>query len=92
MHAGARSVVTLPIGSNQGVRNGHTFEIWSQGQKVPNRIAHREELAAKWNTVTMPRENIGYIMVFRTFDNVSYAIVMKSTTQMSIGDYLRNPD
>lgn len=92
MHAGARSVVTLPIGSKQGISNGNTYEVWSQSQKVPDRIAHREELAAKWNTVTMPRENIGLIMIFRTFDNVSYGIVMKSTQQISIGDYLRNPD
>jgi hypothetical protein len=90
-HAGARSVVTIPLGSNQGIRNGNTYEVWSQGQKVPDRIEHREEIAAKWDTVTMIQENIGYVMVYRTFDNVSYAIVMKATKPIAIGDYLHNP-
>lgn len=92
MHAGARAVVTIPLGSKQGLKNGNTYEVWSQAQKVPDRIEHREEIAAKWDTVTMIKENIGYVMVFRTFDNVSYAIVMQATKPISIGDYLKNPE
>lgn len=91
LHAGARAVITIPLGSKQGLCNGNTYEVWSQPEKIPDSIKHRQEIAAKWDTVTMLKENIGYVMVFRTFDNVSYAIVMKATKPITVGDYLHNP-
>lgn len=90
--AGGRWVVAIPIGSKQGVRNGNTYEVWSQSQNVADVIEHRNLLAAKMDKVSMIQEKAGTIMVFRTFDNVSYAIVMLDAAPINIGDYLRNPN
>jgi hypothetical protein len=90
--AGSRSIVALPIGSKQGVRNGNTFSIWSPGETVPDRIGNRSEMAAQLDRVDMPNERVGTLMVFRTFENVSYAIVMLSALPVRVGDYLKHPD
>ena len=74
------------------MRNGNTFSIWSPGETVPDRIGNRSEMAAQLDRVDMPNERVGTLMVFRTFENVSYAIVMLSALPVRVGDYLKNPD
>lgn len=90
--AGSRSIVALPVGSKQGVRNGSTYSIWSPGDEVPDRIGNRAEMAAQLDKVKMPNEYVGTLMVFRTFENVSYAIVMMDARPIHVGDYLKHPD
>ena len=91
-HGGRRSVITIPIGSLQGVKNGNTYSIWTQAEDVPDTIAHSEPIAANFDKHTMMQENIGTAMVFRTFENVSYAIIYENVQPVSIGDYLKNPE
>ncbi|HWR95154.1 MAG TPA: LysM domain-containing protein [Arenimonas sp.] len=90
--AGSRSIVALPVGSKQGVRNGNTYSIWSPGDEVPDRIGNRAEMAAQLDQVKMPNEYVGTLMVFRTFENVSYAVVMMGARPVHVGDYLKHPD
>jgi hypothetical protein len=42
--------------------------------------------------VQLPDEKAGLLMVFRTFDRVSYALVMKATKNFHVYDGVRNPD
>jgi hypothetical protein len=90
--AGSRSIVALPIGSKQGVVNGSSYSVWSPGEVVADRIAHNNELSALNNKVTLPSEFVGQIMVFRTFENVSYAIVMLNAKPIHAGDILKDPN
>lgn len=90
--AGGRDIVALAVGSKQGVVNGSTFSVWSPGEVVPDRIANRPEMAAQMNTVKLPSEYVGTIMVFRTFEDVSYAIVMKNANPIHPGDILKDPN
>ncbi len=92
MVAGGRSIVALPIGSKQGVVNGSTYSVWSPGELVPDRIANYNEMSAQMHTVKMPSEFVGQIMVFRTFENVSYAIVMLNARPIHAGDILKDPN
>lgn len=92
MVAGGRWVVAIPVGSKQGVRNGHTYDVWSDSQTVADNIEHYQEIAAQLDKVKMIREKVGTIMVFRTFDDVSYAIVMLNALPINVGDYLKNPN
>lgn len=41
--------------------------------------------------VRLPEERAGEVMVFRSFDKVSYALVMKTTRTVHIYDSVRNP-
>jgi hypothetical protein len=48
-------------------------------------------VAATGSTVTLPDERTGLIFVFRVFDKLSYALVMRSTRPLYIGDVVRTP-
>ncbi len=42
--------------------------------------------------VKLPNEQAGTVMVFRTFDKVSLALVMKATRPLHVGDFAVTPD
>lgn len=90
--SGGRDIIAIPLGSKQGVVNGSTYAILRPGDTVGDRIAHRAELAARADSVRMPNERVGTAMVFRTFDNMSYAIVMENAKPVRAGYLLANPD
>jgi hypothetical protein len=41
--------------------------------------------------VTLPDEEAGTIMVFKTYDRISYGLVMEATDAIHILDAVRNP-
>ena len=90
--AGPRMVVALSVGKAEGVDNGTVFSIWRGGIWQPDIIRNVNEYAQKVDGVQLPDEYIGHLMVFRTFDNVSYALVMDSIKHAQVGDYLKHPD
>lgn len=92
MGAGPRYVVALSVGAREGVRNGHTFSIWSEGAVRADGVAHRNAMAARRDSVELPDDFVGRLMVFRTFDKVSYALVMDGIRPISQGDVLKHPD
>ena len=48
-------------------------------------------VAQAGSTITLPDERTGLIFVFRVFDKMSYALVMRSTKPIYIGDVVRTP-
>ena len=46
----------------------------------------------KGSRVQLPDEFIGHVMVFRTFDKMSYALVMDSVKPTRVGYELKHPD
>ena len=44
-----------------------------------------------WAEVTLPDERAGTVMVYRTFERLSYALVMKATRAMHVDDIVKNP-
>ncbi len=47
--------------------------------------------SAEKGLVTLPEERYGLLLVFRTFDRVSYALVMQATAAVHQGDVVTNP-
>ncbi|HEX5755865.1 MAG TPA: LysM domain-containing protein, partial [Arenimonas sp.] len=84
--AGTRSVVALAVGRNQGVDNGTTFSVWTPGMHVADRVRHGNLIAAKNDKVKLPDEFVGNVMVFRTFDNVSYGLLMDGIKPVRVND------
>jgi hypothetical protein len=41
--------------------------------------------------VTLPDEQAGLLMIFRTFDRVSFGLVMHAIRVIHVGDRVRNP-
>jgi nucleoid-associated protein YgaU len=77
------SVIVINRGEADGVRAGHAFALFRKGAVITDRISKE--------TLTLPSENAGLAMVFRTFQNVSYALILRSTTTIKVGDEVRPP-
>jgi len=92
MQSGPNLVVALSVGARDGIRNGHTMSIWSNGVMKPDVVANGNRLSASANAVKLPDEFAGHLMVFRTFDKVSYALVMSGVRPIHAGDTLKHPD
>ena len=89
---GPHQVVALSVGKNDGVDNGTTFAVWQPNDKVHDDVASNSWDRGVGKTVQLPDEYIGHVMVFRTFDHVSYALVMDGLRPVKKGDALKLPD
>ena len=89
---GPRSVVALSVGSADGVDNGTVFSLWNGGRNAPDTVSSRNALRANANSVRLPDDFAGHAMVFRTFDNVSYALVMEGVRPVKVGALAKHPD
>ena len=76
--------------------NGTVFSIWRIGSNVPDRVQYgmnrSPDLFSQADKVRLPDEFAGHVMVFRTFDKVSYGLVMESIKPTRIGYELKHPD
>jgi hypothetical protein len=95
-HGGPHDVVALSVGSMDGVDNGTVFSIWRVGSNVPDRVEYgmnrSPDLFGDAALVRLPDEFSGHVMVFRTFDKVSYGLIMDGIKPTAIGYELKHPD
>jgi hypothetical protein len=94
---GRMQVVALSNGAADGVENGQTYSIFSPGDVVNDRFDYPELSARDFFNhddakVQLPEEYIGHVMVFRTFDRVSYGLIMDGIRPVHRGDKLYDPD
>jgi len=84
--AGQHSIITINRGKRDGIEAGHVLALQRAGRTVELRTdTHAKE------TVQLPEDRYGLIFVFRTFDRVSYALVMHADRPVQIGDVGRAP-
>ncbi|RAN82904.1 peptidoglycan-binding protein [Bacillus sp. SRB_336] len=90
--AGSRQVVMLSVGAKDGIDNGTTFTIYEPGETIHDDVASNSWRRGVGKTVTLPDEYVGHVMVFRTFDRVSYGLIMDGLRPVHIGGRLRMPE
>lgn len=76
-------VVTLDKGRLDGLTEGNVLAIYKTGEYARDRITGEQ--------VKIPDERSGLLMVFRTYDKLSYALVLHASRSLSIMDKVRNP-
>lgn len=94
---GVHQVVALSRGREDGVDNGTTYAIYTEGEVVHDDTNYpkgkmRALIHPRDSKVKLPPEFIGHVMVFRTFERVSYALVMDSVRPVHLGDFAHDPD
>ena len=93
---GARDVIAISGGAREGIDNGTVFSVWRHGQSTVDRVKRSkdfdEDLVLFESKVRLPDEFAGHAMVFRTFDKVSYALVMSGVKPTRVGYELKHPD
>ena len=83
---GRHDIVIVDKGSRDGLKAGHVLDIYQRGDIV------RDKYSGIVNeTVTLPEELAGTLMIFRTFDRVSYALVMEATAAIHVLDKIKTP-
>lgn len=83
---GQHNVVAIDLGTIDGIERGHVLEIYQRGMEV------RDNHSVTPNeTVVLPDENAGALMVFRTFSHVSYALIMEATGAINVNDFVETP-
>ncbi len=83
---GQHQVVVLNRGTREGMEVGHVLAISQAGATVSDKTSDKLS-----DTVTLPDERAGVLMVFQTFDRVSYALVMSATRPIHVLDKVSNP-
>ncbi len=83
---GQNQVVVINRGASHGVEPGHVLAINKTGRQVLDRSKDGERAQLK-----LPDERNGIMMVFRTFNRLSYALVLEITEPVSVGDRVGNP-
>jgi hypothetical protein len=84
--AGQNSVVSINRGKMDGLERGNVVALSRAGTTVRDKTS-----TDKRDTVVLPDERYGYMMVFRVFDRVSYALVLQVENTVQIGDKFGNP-
>ena len=82
---GQYQVVVINRGEREGLQAGDVLKIQQAGAVVEDRFAEERE------NVQLPNEDAGTLLVFRTFDKVSYGLVMEATRAIHMLDLVTNP-
>ena len=84
-YAAQNQVVALNVGSQDGIEPGHVLSLLTGGTRIKDKTDDAKPM------IRLPSERNGTAMVFRTFDRVSYALVLEIRTGVRVGDQLVTP-
>lgn len=77
------NVVVINRGDRDGLEIGDVMAVYRQGETVRDR--YTKEL------LSLPSERAGLLMVFRTFEKVSYGLILKADRVLKVLDECKNP-
>jgi len=80
---GQYDVVVINRGERENIEVGNVLAIYRRGALARDRIANE--------TIRLPSERAGLMMVFRTFEKLSYGLVLSTERPLSVNDEVRNP-
>jgi hypothetical protein len=84
---GQYQVIVINRGARHGLAPGHVLTVWQTGDKVNDPI----DTGLFNRKVQLPDERAGTLMVFKTYDRLSYALVMQAEGPIHTLDKVRNP-
>ena len=82
---GRLSIISLNKGSKDGTEIGHVLAL------ERNRIVTERDENDRKVSVVIPAVRYGLAFVFRTFERISYALVVQSDATIEVNDFVRTP-
>ena len=82
---GQHMVVVLNRGEDAGLAPGHVLAVMQKGAEV------KDSRRFLFSSVDLPDERAGIMMVFKTYKNLSYALIMDANRAMHVSDRFENP-
>ena len=86
--AGPQAIITLNRGRSDGVEVGHVFALYRPGPVIADASKATGSAPA---TFKLPDERYGLAFVFRLYDRVSYALVMRISRPVNPLDVVQTP-
>ena len=84
---GQYQVIVINRGARDGLAPGHVLAVWQAGDRVADRV----DSGLFGRKVQLPDERAGTLMVFKTYDRISYALIMQAEGPIHTLDKVRNP-
>ncbi|MDH0720484.1 LysM peptidoglycan-binding domain-containing protein [Acinetobacter junii] len=81
--AAKNGVVTVDRGTADGVEIGQVFSIYQEGEIVQDPKTKEK--------VKLPGQYVGSLMIFKSFDRISYAYVLDSELPIKVGSNIQPP-
>ena len=89
---GQFQVVVLNRGARNGLAPGDVLTVFQSGEEVRDRYAGGfMNAVGGGESVKLPDEEAGTVMVFKVYDRIGYALVMEATSDIHVLDSVRNP-
>ncbi len=85
--AGQNQVVVINKGSADGLASGHVLALVTRSMPLTDRT-----VPGLPERLQLPDERNGLVMVFRTFDRLSYALVLETADGVQVGDRVVTPE
>lgn len=90
--AGRNTIIAISKGSDDGLEQGHVLAINRNGRVIKNPKYDKKNKESKEpENIKLPNERIGLAMVFRTFDKISYALIVQATEPVNVLDVVEKP-
>lgn len=104
---GQYNIVVINRGEREGVEVGHVMSIYRRGSTIVDEEATQrrkdDDSVSTWDkitdsltntkqTVTLPDEYAGRLMIFRTFEKVSLGLVLKAERTIYVLDKVKTPN
>lgn len=83
--AGMWSTIVINKGSSDGIEVGHVLALHN------NRVISQRDEQGRKESIKIPEARYGLSFVYRTFERLSYALVMQSEGPVTVNDFARTP-
>ena len=83
---GAFQTIAINLGNRDGVESGNILKILRNGDVVTDKA----EVEPNFQ-VRLPNEQIGLALVIRSFEKMSYALIMEAERPVSLMDFVESP-
>ncbi|HET8799774.1 MAG TPA: LysM peptidoglycan-binding domain-containing protein [Marinobacter sp.] len=80
---GQFDVVAINRGTREGLESGNVLAVLKSGNLVRDPVTSE--------TIQLPSERAGLLMVFKVYDKMSYGLILQATRPLSVGDKVTNP-
>jgi hypothetical protein len=89
---GQYNIVAINRGTQQGLEVGHVLAIDQKGAVVPDGSCKTfGRTSCGKETVQLPDEQAGTLLIFKTYGNMSYGLVVETTVPVRVADQVRTP-
>lgn len=90
-YAGQSQIVSINRGALDGLDVGSVLQLYHFGKTIED-PGSKASFWGKKGTMRLPDEQYGDLFIFRTFNHVSYGLIMQVTVPVEVGDVAKSPE